>query len=296
MPKKSLFTVVLCYTIWGVMPLYWHLLANVSPTLVLCCRLIFGALFCVLLLCCMKRFADIPALFKNKAAMRYLLVAAPVICINWGVYIWAIGAGHTLDASLGYYMNPLLVFVFSILLFKEKCGGIQLIAIIVAIAGVAISVLVYGRFPYVALILALSFAAYGVIKKKAHADPIVSTAVETLSVTPFFLLFCLFFQRESIAALQGAEPLLLVIGGALTVVPLMLYASSVNHLPFVTVGFAQYICPTLMGVCGVLMGETLTPDKLLSLLFILAALLIYSVGMVRDYKKAKREEAAKASI
>ncbi len=292
MDKKNLFFVVLCYVLWGTLPLYWHLLSGVGAVLVLCCRLIFAAIFSVLVLLCMKRGKEIIAMLKDRAVMKYLLIAAPVICINWGVYIWAVSVGRTLDASLGYYMNPLVVFLFSTLLFKEKCGRLQLVAIIVAAVGVAISVLLYGKFPYVALILALCFALYGVLKKKAHTDPIVSMAVETLVMTPFFLIFALLFQREAVAALQSYEAVLLMLGGALTAIPLMLYASAVNHLPFITVGFTQYINPTLMCISGLILGETLTTDKILSLGFILVALVIYSVGMVRDDKKAKAEEAA----
>ncbi len=292
MSKKNILTVVICYFIWGVMPLYWHMLGEVDSVLILCCRIIFGALFSIILLGCMKRLGDLKAMFKNRDAMKYLLIAAPVITINWGVYIWAVGAGHTLDASLGYYMNPLLVFLLSIIIFKEKCGRLQLIAVIVAIIGVGVSVAIYGKFPFVALILAASFAAYGVVKKLAHVDPIVSTAVETLCLTPFFIIYTLLFQKGGMAALSTLQIILLVLCGALTVIPLMLYSSAVNNVPFVTVGFAQYLSPTLMAVCGVMIGETMTSDKLLSMIFIVAALIIYSIGMVRDYKKAKLAEAA----
>ncbi len=289
MSKKNLLTVILCYALWGILPLYWHLLGGVNAVLILCCRIVFGLLFCLLLLLCLKRFAPLFQLLKNKEAMKFLLVAAPVICVNWGVYIYSVSVGRTLDASLGYYMNPLIVFIFSILIFKEKCGPLQLASLLVALIGVGISVAVYGSFPALALVMAFSFAIYGVLKKKAHADPLLSITVETLVVMPFFLLYALLFQHENIASLTLGQTLLLILGGPVTVIPLILFSNAVNTLPFVTVGFAQYLSPTLMAICAVFMGETLTSDKLITLLFILAALVLYSVGMVKDHKKALQD-------
>ena len=280
----NMFLVVFCYAFWGVLPLYWHLLSGVDAVVVLCCRIVFAALFSTLLLVCMGRFKELVHTFKNRAVMKYLLLSAPAVAINWGLFIWSVSMGHTLDASLGYYMNPLIVFAFSVCIFKEKCGKLQLVALAVAVIGVALSVALYGKLPLMPLGMACSFAAYGLIKKLAHADPIISIAVETLMLSPFAILFTLLCKSAVLPACSGFELTLLVLGGAITAIPLMAFSSAVNNVPFLTVGFAQYLSPTLMAVCSLIMGETMTRDKLVPMLFVIAALVIYTIGMVRQHK------------
>jgi len=204
MQRKHLCTVISCYVLWGVLPLYWRLLADVDSALVLCGRLVFGLLFCLALMGLRRELGRLRALLRDKAAMKHILIATPLICVNWTVYMWAMQTGRTIDASLGYYLNPLFVFAFSVLIFKEQCGRFEIAALAIAAAGVALSMLLFGSFPIVTLVLGFCFAAYGVCKKKAHADPIASITVETLLSAPFFLLYALLFQREGAAALGFA--------------------------------------------------------------------------------------------
>lgn len=295
--KRNIFLVVFCYALWGILPLYWHMLTGVDAIVVLCCRIVFAAVFSTLMLCCMGRFKTLVDTFKNREVMKYLLLAAPVIAANWGLYIWSVIAGHTLDASLGYYMNPLIVFAFSVLLFKEKCGKLQLAAVALAVIGVIVSVVIYGSMPFMPLGMACTFALYGLIKKLAHADPIASIAVESIVLAPFAIAFVLIFKPAVLPACSALELTLLILGGAITAVPLMAFSSAVNNVPFVTVGFAQYISPTLMALCGFIMGEVMTRDKLIPMIFVVAALVIYTIGMVKQHKeteKAGREAQQKA--
>jgi len=284
--KKSFILAMCCYVLWGSMPVYWHLLAGVDPLLVLCGRIIFSLVYAASLLVAtghMKRFRA--ALF-DRAVMRSLIPAAVFITINWGLYIWAVNTDHVIECSLGYYINPLIAFVLGVLLFREKCTKLQLAAVGLAFTGVLISVITYGDFPLISFGLALTFAAYGALKKKANVDPVSGIAVETLIAAPFALAFALLFKMEGIKALTVAEALLLAGAGVMTATPLMLYARSVNHVPFIIVAFFQYITPSMMLIYGILNGEIPSASQIISLCFIGLGLIVFSVAISRAGKSA----------
>ncbi len=180
-----------CYVLWGLLPLYWHLLDEVDAFVILANRIVWSAVFTVVLLLALKRFGDVKAVLRDKTKMRFVVPAAIMITINWGLYIWAVNAGHLLDASLGYYLNPLMVFAVGMLLFREKCGTLDWVALALATVGVLVSTLAYGAFPWVALSLALSFGLYGTFKKLGGVSGLTSIAVETILVAPFALAFLL---------------------------------------------------------------------------------------------------------
>jgi len=291
--RKNLAMVAACYAIWGILPLYWHQLSGISPLTILACRFVMSAVFTVGLLAATKRLPELAAVLKNWKLMKYLIPASLCITVNWGVYIWAVGIGKVTDASLGYYLNPLVVFLLGVFVFKERCGRTELFALLLAAAGVALATLQLGAFPVTAVTLAVSFALYGMFKKFAHVDGVVSIAAETLLLTPAALLF-LIFSPQSQAAFASASPLewvLLAFAGVVTAVPLILYSHGVNGLPFITMGFLQYICPTLMLLLAVAMGEPFTAAQGVSFALIWAGLILFSVGSVRR-ERAKRLEAA----
>jgi len=221
---------------------------------------------------------------KNKAAMRYLIPASIMITLNWGIYIWAVNNARVLDSSLGYYMNPLIAFVLAVMIFKEKYSKLQLLAVALAFTGVIISLIAFGSIPYVAIGLSLSFAMYGVLKKKAGADPAASIAIESLIVAPVALIFALIFLQDSIAAVSSTDVLLLIGGGALTAIPLYLYARAVNDIPFITVGFFQYISPSLALFYGLISGENPSNSQIVSFVFIGLGLIVFSIALVRKSK------------
>ena len=289
MQKKSILIGLAAYTLWGVLPLFWHLLDHVNPLAILANRILWSAVFSVLILVCRGRIGDIPATMKDKKKMRYLAPAALVITFNWGLYIWAVNSGHVLDASLGYYMNPLAAFALGILLFKEKCGLWERIAIGLAAVGVLISTLSYGALPYIALLLALSFAGYGALKKCVPIDAVVGIAVETLLTAPFALLFLAVSPagHTLISGMDLGTGLLLMASGPVTAGPLMMFSYGVNGLPLSTMGMMQFVSPTLIAVVGVLwMNESFTGDKAVAFAFILAALALYLVGLLLRERNA----------
>ena len=284
-----------CYVLWGLLPLYWHLLDEVDAFVILANRIVWSAVFTVVLLLALKRFGDVKAVLRDKTKMRFVIPAAIMITINWGLYIWAVNAGHLLDASLGYYLNPLMVFAVGMLLFREKCGALDWVALALATIGVLVSTLAYGAFPWVALSLALSFGLYGTFKKLGGVSGLTSIAVETILVAPFALAFLLFSPASHavFSALTLKTGLLLFFTGVVTATPLILFTHGVNRLPFTTVGFLQYISPTLQLMIGTLFfHETLTKDRIVALAFIGAALVLYSFSMARRARRQSMLETA----
>lgn len=293
--KKGLLMVLAGYIIWGVLPLYWHMLSGINAIVILCCRIVMSALSATLLLLATGRLKELWAVMRNKQLMKFLVPAALFVTINWGVYIWAVGAGHVTDSSLGYYMNPLVVFLFGTLIFKERCGKMELVALALAAVGVLLTTLQYGAFPYIAITLAVTFAIYGMFKKFAHVDGTVSIAAETVILSPFALLFLLLAPQShtSFAVATPLQFVLLLLAGIVTAAPLIMYTQGVNGLPFITMGFLQYICPTLMLILGVIvMGEPFHVAQAVSFAFIWAGLILFSVGMIRREKRQALELAA----
>ncbi len=289
--KKSMILVVGGYLIWGVQPLYWGMMGHMDSLFVMACRILWAVVFTVAVMAYTKRLPELKALFRDKKRMRYLAPASLFLLIDWAVFIVAVQAGHVLDTSLGYYMNPLAIFLLSIVLFKEKCGKMELMAIALAVAGVVVSAVQYGKVPVISLILAVDFAIYGALKKYAKVEPLLSIAAETIMMAPLAIVFILFFRMgdNGIAAVSFTDQLLLIGSGVVTAMPMILYSRGVNSLPFLLMGFIQYLSPTLSLLCGLLMGEQLSPDKLVSFLFIWAGLILFSISIVLAERKRRRE-------
>ena len=290
--KIGLISTLTCYILWGLLPLYWHVLDQLNPVFILANRIIWSALFTVCLLLITKKFGEVKEVLRDPKKMRFVVPAAITITINWGVYIWAVNAGHILDSSIGYYMNPLVVFAIGIVLFHEKSRTIDWIALGLATIGVLIATVAYGTFPWIAVVLALSFGLYGTLKKLGGVGGITSIAVETLILAPFALLFLAFSpaSHASIAALTPLTTTLLLLTGIVTASPLILFTFGVNRLPLSTVGFLQYVSPTLQLLIGVLVfHETLTKDRIIAFAFIAVALVLYTIGMVQRARKSRLE-------
>lgn len=287
MKNRSFMLTMLTYIIWGLLPLYWQLLSHVPSVLVLCCRIIFSLVFTGALIIIARRGSEFKALLADRPTMLKMLAASLLITVNWGTYIYAVVSGHTLDASLGYYMNPLVVFAMSTIVFKEKASKLQYIAIFVAASGVIATLILFKTVPVTALVMALSFSSYGMVKKFAHVDPLLGIAVETVITAPLAIIAAFALYGDAIAALTLRDGVLLMLAGPVTAIPLILYSIGVNDLDFKTVGFLQYFSPSIMLIIGLCSGEALTPEKLLPFIAVLAALIIYSIGMLKRSKGQK---------
>lgn len=287
MNRKGLAPGIASYTLWGLLPVYWALLGKLDSMFILANRILFSSIFTLILLAVNRKIPELRTVLHDKKLMKLLIPAAVCITLQWGVYIFAVNNGHIMQASLGYYMNPLISFLLGVLLFREHSGKPEVAAILLAAAGVLIVTVQSGSFPYIPIILAVFFAAYGCLKKIAKVDSLTGIAVETLSMAPIALLY-LAISPQSHAAysmLNIWDMLLLAGSGVVTAIPLILYARGVNELPFITMGFLQYICPTLMLIIGIIRGEPFTALQAVSFGFIWAGILIFSISTVLRHKK-----------
>lgn len=285
---KSLASLLLCYVIWGMQPLYWDLLVKFDSMFVLCARIVTGMAFTWLFLACTGRIRELLAAFRNPKLMKYLVPAALFLCFDWALFNWSVANGHVLDVALGYYMNPMVIFIIGLTLFRERGSALEFAAVAIACAGVVISAVGYGSFPLVSVLCAVSWPSYATVKKAANADPLVSMAVESTILAPFALAASLLFFPDSggWADIAAMDTPLLLLTGVITATPIILYTVGVNGMPFKVVGILQYLSSTISFVCGFLfMDEVVTTSKLIMFGFIVAGLVLFTIGSFRRQKE-----------
>lgn len=293
MRGKSLASLLLCYIIWGMQPLYWDLLEGFNSMFILCCRIVMCMAFTWIFLACTGKTRELLAAFRNPQLMKYLAPAALFLCFDWALFNWSVANGHVLDVALGYYMNPMVIFITGITLFREKGSVLEFTAVAVACAGVIISAIGYGSFPLVSVLCAVSWPAYATVKKAAHADPMISMSVESTLLAPFALIASIVFfpGTGGWADITLANTPLLILTGVITAAPIILYTVGVNGMPFKVVGILQYLSSTISFICGFLfMGEEVTRSKLVMFGFIIAGLILFTIGSFRRQKEQAEEE------
>lgn len=286
--NRSSFSVLGCYVLWGLLPIFWKLLANVDSVYVLAQRVLFSCIFCLAIILLKKNGSSVKNILKSKTERRRYFVCGILISINWGVYILTIAMGKILEASLAYYMNPLFSVVIGALIFKEKLSAVQWVSVGLALVGVMISVIAYGNVPYLAIIIGLSFALYGAMKKTIKAESEVSICMETMSVLPLALAFIVYAQLSgytTFSSLSNAEMLLLAASGAVTSIPLMLFAKGIRKTSITTSGILMYINPTLQLLVGVLIyNEVFTKMNAITFAFVWAAVILFILDSLRKHK------------
>lgn len=286
--NKSSFSVLGCYVLWGLLPIFWKLLANVDSVYVLAQRVLFSCIFCLAIILLKKNGSSVKNILKSKTERRRYFVCGILISINWGVYILTIAMGKILEASLAYYMNPLFSVVIGALIFKEKLSAVQWISVGLALVGVMISVIAYGNVPYLAIIIGLSFALYGAMKKTIKAESEVSICMETMSVLPLALAFIVYAQLSGytdFSSLSTTEMLLLIASGPVTSIPLMLFAKGIRKTSITTSGILMYINPTLQLLVGVLIyNEVFTKMNAITFAFVWAAVILFVLDSLRKHK------------
>ena len=286
--NKSSFSVLGCYVLWGLLPIFWKLLANVDSVYVLAQRVLFSCIFCLAIILLKKNGSSVKNILKSKTERRRYFVCGILISINWGVYILTIAIGKILEASLAYYMSPLFSVVIGALIFKEKLSAVQWVSVGLALVGVMISVIAYGNVPYLAIIIGLSFALYGAMKKTIRAESEVSICMETMSVLPLALAFIVYAQLSgytTFSSLSNAEMMLLAASGAVTSIPLMLFAKGIRKTSITTSGILMYINPTLQLLVGVLIyNEVFTKMNAITFAFVWAAVILFVLDSLRKHK------------
>jgi chloramphenicol-sensitive protein RarD len=275
---------VLAYLVWGFLPLYWKLLDQVPAQEILAHRILWSFIFVSGILVGTGGVPRLKAILANRKNTLLLLACAVIISLNWYTYIWAVNAGHLVEASMGYYINPLLTVMLAIIVLKEKLGFWQGKALMLAAVGVVIMTVHYGRIPWVALILAITFAIYSLIKRVIKVDSVSGLALETALVMPLALIFIVLKEIQGTGALGTVTlPVLLLLfgSGIATATPLLWFAKGAQRVELVTIGFLQYLAPTISLWLGIfIFKEQFTLTHLISFGFIWLALLIYSLAKV----------------
>lgn len=274
------------YLIWGVLPLYWNLLARAEANEILAHRIIWSFIFMVVVLMVTKRWQsfkeDCRALWQDKKRGAILLLAAFTISLNWLTYIWAVNHGHVIDTSIGYYINPLMSVLFGIVFFRERISGLKKISLLLAAIGIVLMTYQLGKLPWVAVVLAVSFSVYGALKKQLHLNPFSSITLETLLMVPFAVPYIGMLMMSPANHFSLATPdlaLYLMGTGVVTAVPLVLFSYGANLLPLNVLGFFQYISPTI----GLLLGifffhETFGMAQISALGFVWVAIVLFTVA------------------
>ncbi|MEA3044852.1 MAG: chloramphenicol-sensitive protein RarD [Sphingomonadales bacterium] len=268
------------YLLWGVLPLYFKLLKSVSPTEIVAHRILWSLVLLAILVLLWRRWPAIRAAAATSRILMTLAVTALLIAINWLIYIWAVLNGHVLAGSLGYYLNPLVNVLLGVVLLKERLTRGQAAAVALAALGVAVLALRAADGLWISLALASSFGLYGFIRKIAPVDALEGLTIETAMLAPVSLVWILWLQQQGqggFAAYDSATTALLVLGGAVTAIPLLLFNAAAKRLPYSTLGFLQYIAPSIQFLLAVLVfGETFSPAHALCFAAIWSALLIFA--------------------
>lgn len=277
--RQGIFFALVAYFIWGIAPVYFKLIQQVSPGEIMTHRVIWSFFFMLVLLTLSRNWSSLRAIARHPQKVLLLALSAVVICSNWLLYIWAVNNHHMLEASLGYFINPLLNVLVGMLFLGERFRRLQWLAVALAACGVLIQVWQFGSVPIIALGLAISFSFYGLLRKKIAVDAQIGMLIETswLLIPAAVYLFAI---ADSATSHLGNNPvslnLLLVAAGVITTVPLMLFTAACSRLKLSTVGFFQYLGPTLMFLLAVLFyGEEMTQDKVVTFGFIWTALALF---------------------
>lgn len=288
--KKGIPTLLLCFFIWGFQPLYWYICGEWDTYFLLACRIIWAAVCCLCILWAQGKLPQLLAVFQDKNILKREIPASVFLLADWGVYLWAVQNGRVLECSLGYYIQPIVVFILGAVIFREKVSWRHIVILAVVVVGIVLSTDGFNGIPYVTILLAVCFAIYAAIKRSLRIDSVVSTSAEIVMMVPLALLFILFFRMgdTGMASITPLRQLMLLGAGVVTAMPMVLYSVGVKYLPLMTAGFCQYLSPTLAIVCGMIMGEYLTAEKLRSFYFIWAGVLLYCLNTVYEERKKAR--------
>ena len=279
---------LIAYTMWGVFPVYFKLIDMVSPFEVLTHRIVWAVPFGALIILWRKQWPEVRRALVDRSMLAWLSLAALCISVNWFIYIWSVQNDRIFEASLGYYINPLVYVLAGVVLLGERLRRLQLVAVVLAALGVLYLTVSGGVFPWAAISLALLFTSYGVIRKQAGIGAMPGLFIETTLLLPFalgWLLYLVALGQASFASGDAGLSGLLILGGPITVIPLLLFAIAARSLSLTTVGFMQFLAPTLQFLTGLYYGEHLTDAHLVCFACIWAAVLFFSYDAVTAGRK-----------
>ena len=279
----------IAFVAWGFLPIYWKLLKEIPADEILAHRIFWSFLFIGGMLLFKNGLGTLKETIKDRKNVRNVLLCAFFITINWGLYIWAVNSGNILQSSMGYYINPLMVVLLGMTVLKEKLNVLQYVSIGFAAVGVAIITIQFGKIPWVALLLAATFALYGLFKKLLKVESLVGLSLETTALMPLalgYILYKLFTGQSALYSVSMSTIAILLFSGIATATPLLWYAMGASRVKLSTMGFLQYISPTISLFIGVFVyGEKFTSAHLLSFSFVWIGLIIYSFSNIEAMSK-----------
>ena len=289
----GLATVLGSYILWGLLPGFWTLLAPVNSVYILAQRILWSLVFMAVYMLVTGSLGQITAAFRDRRVLRQSFLCGVLITLNWGIYIYAVNSGHVLDASMGYFIEPVLVALIGLLFFKEKPSRAEKLTFCCALAGILYLLVRTGRPPLLALAVATPFALYGAVKKDLALSPQASLTMETLLMLPFSLAFCAWWTVRlggSGAVMGGASFWLLPACGVVTSIPLLLFNVGVKEIPYYFTGILMYINPTLQFLMGLLyFHEEMNVDRLIAFAIIWVGIVL---TLAEKITVIRREKAA----
>lgn len=290
--RRGLLSGIAAYLLWGLFPLYWPLLEPAGAVEILSHRVAWSLITMAAIVLATRRLGRLRTLVGDARARRLLALAAVVIAVNWGTYIWGVNNDRVVETSLGYFINPLVTVVMGVVLLGERLRRLQWLAVGIATTAVLGLTIEYGRPPWVALILAFSFGTYGLAKKQAAVEAVESLTFETLVLAPLALgyLLVLGLRGGSHFTTDGpGHTALLVLTGVVTAVPLLFFGAAAIRVPLTTLGLLQYLAPVIQFLLGVtLLGEQMSPMRWVGFGLVWVALAIFTVESARHHRNQHR--------
>ncbi len=282
---------IAAYSMWGFAPIYFKALSGIPSGEILMHRVVWSACVLILLIMGLRHFNKVRFAFRSSKVLKTLFFAGILLAGNWLLFIWAINNNHLLDASLGYYINPLINVFFGWLFLKEKFNKRQKLAVMTALLGVLVLLVNYGKLPWIALTLAVSFSIYGLLRKQVAVDSMPGLFIETLMMLPAAAIYWIFFAEVSANLPQNTLQInfLIIAAGVVTTAPLLCFTAAARRIKYSSLGFFQYIGPSIMFVLAtVLYDEPLSEARLLAFMFVWLALGIFTYDSLSTYRKERK--------
>ena len=289
--NKGIVYAISAYVLWGLLPLFWKILEDVPAFQILCHRISWSLVFLLFIQIVRKNFNWLKSAFKNKRTVITFFTTSVLLSANWFTYIWAVNNGRTIEASLGYFINPLLSVMLGVFFLRERPDRWSWIAISLAFIGIIYTIIVYGSVPWVALVLAGSFSIYGLLRKQAVLNSIQGLTFETLLLFLPATAMLIYFEIKGIGSfghVSLTKNFYLFFAGVATSIPLILFATAARRIELTTLGILQYIAPTLQLFIGLfIFKEDLSRSNLIGFSFVWVALIIYTINNILVNRRGK---------
>lgn len=291
--KIGLTSAIGCAIVWGLLPIYWNSLKPIPSGVIIFYRIVLMAVVCFIACAFQYRPKNVfKPMFESKKSLLTYIIAGIIITINWSIYIWAVNAGQVIQTSMGYFLEPLVVCLFGVVIYKEKINNWKKISVCFAVCGLLVMIIGYKQVPLIAVGLGLSFAIYAAIKKSVSAAPLQSLLYETIFLAPVSLGFVCYYENAGVGALTAGSGkfILLMFAGIATAVPLALFSFAASKLPLITVGLTEYISPSISLILGIfLFKEPFDTIQFSAFAIIWIGLIFFTYGEISDNKNKAEE-------